>query len=130
MVKSKKHRKGVSRTVRHVAVVSTRPGSSTSTVVASRLLRPQALLKEREDRQKKLNESLSGLGGRALEHIRDLHAPGSSQNLSADPARVDESYQDLQDLGDAMDVDEWEDEDDGGVDSDVLHALRDFMGDR
>lgn len=41
------------------------------------------------------------------------------------PTVLDDSSQALQDVGDAMDVDDSVDEDE-----DVLHALRDFLGDR
>lgn len=54
--------------------------------------------------------------------------PGSSSQ-GADNTAPEESYEDFQMAEDIMDVDEWEDEEKDG-ENDVMHALRDFMGDR
>lgn len=73
----------------------------------------------------------AGLSSRAVEQIRELHARTGSSGDATTSTMLDDSSQALQDLGDAMDVDagEYEDED-GDMNEDVLHALRDFLGDR
>ncbi|KAI0348980.1 hypothetical protein OH77DRAFT_293793 [Trametes cingulata] len=129
MAKSKKS-KGVSNYIRRYSTVETRPGSTASTVLTSKRLRQQALQREKEENQRKLNQALSGLSGRAVEQIRDLHARPGQSSAEADGAQPEQSYQDLQDAGDAMDVDGWVDEDEEDSNEDILHALRDFMGDR
>lgn len=85
MVKSKKSKSGVSKTVRRFTVVEDRPGSSASTRVHSTLVRQKDLLREREEslRMQRLAFSgmfsgpltstpltslRAGLSGRAVEH--------------------------------------------------------------
>ncbi|CDO73886.1 hypothetical protein BN946_scf185016.g43 [Trametes cinnabarina] len=129
MAKSKKP-KGTSRAVRRVAVVETRTGSATSTVLKSRLLRHEALAKEREESQRRLQQAFSGLSGRTVEQLRDLHPRAGPSTQPAHSEDIEPSYTDLQDVGDAMEVDGWVDDDEEEQGGDVLHALRDFLGER
>ncbi|KAI0349369.1 hypothetical protein OH77DRAFT_1514920 [Trametes cingulata] len=130
MLGAKKSR-GVSKSVRRHAVVQTRPGYSTSTVLTSKRLRQQDLDKEKKENQRKLAKIFSGLSGAAVEQICDLHsrAGPSSGEGPAGLGPPEDSYQDLQDAAGAIDVDKWEDAE-GREDAseDMLHALRDFMG--
>ncbi|KAH9846928.1 hypothetical protein C2E23DRAFT_717923 [Lenzites betulinus] len=125
MVKTKS-KSLASKKVKRYTVESTRPGSGSSTRISKKALGPQELAREKEATQQRIDEALSGLGGRAIEHIRNAHAV---PDADCDTRPTEDSYRDLQDAGNAMEVDDWEDEDDDGA-GDVLHALRDFMAER
>ncbi|KAH9847418.1 hypothetical protein C2E23DRAFT_707543, partial [Lenzites betulinus] len=118
--------KTLARKVKHVTIEALRPGSGSATTVATRTLGPQALVQAREDAQKRVNEAMKGLGGRTIEQIRNAHAASTAAHTT----EPDPSYLELQDAGDAMDIDDWEDLDNEDSAGNVLHALRDFMAEQ
>ncbi|OJT11774.1 hypothetical protein TRAPUB_11681, partial [Trametes pubescens] len=120
MAKSKKSKSGLSKGVRRFTVFEDRPGSSTSTRVTSHMFSHGALVKEKAAAQHRINLALSGVSDRAAQQIRDLHSqPDTSDNTDHEHAFH----------GTAMEVDDYEDEEED-VSEDVLHALRDFLGER
>ncbi|KAI0348801.1 hypothetical protein OH77DRAFT_617268 [Trametes cingulata] len=122
MPKSKKS-KGVSRVACRALVESaTSIGSSASTISRKRMNQAD-MAQEREDSQKRLKNAMSGLGGRVREQLRELHPQDAPGEAAFDD--VEHSYQDLQDMEHEMQV-----EDDLPGEEDIVHALRDFMGDR
>ncbi|KAL7278859.1 hypothetical protein ACG7TL_006690 [Trametes sanguinea] len=122
MVKSRK-KSGVSRSVRRIVV---KPGggsgSAVSTSLQSTLLGQRTLVKQQEEARQRFQEALRGLGGHTRQQLKDLHLDGGSLAADEDDIYNEPSYQELQDVGQAMDVD--------GVPDDgeaMVHALRDIM---
>ncbi|EIW51109.1 uncharacterized protein TRAVEDRAFT_25178 [Trametes versicolor FP-101664 SS1] len=127
MVKSRSKGKGVSRKIKRYTLEPTRPGSGSSTIVSQKAFSPQGLVDEKEKTQRRIDQVLTGLGDRAIEQIRNLNARADQ---TAGDSPMDDNHHELQEAGDAMDVDNAGDVDADEATGDVLYALRDFMGTR
>ncbi|KAI0669492.1 hypothetical protein C8Q78DRAFT_992613 [Trametes maxima] len=119
MAKSQR-RKGVSRQIKQTIVDSS--SSAASSMIKVKVLKQQAIVKEREAAKKRIHDSLIGVGGHTLKQLQEMRVNSGIFEDFPQDLYQDASMCELQDVGNAMEVD--------GVLNDgesLVHVLRDLL---
>ncbi|KAI0676054.1 hypothetical protein C8Q78DRAFT_1074995 [Trametes maxima] len=117
MAKSQR-RKGVSRQVKQTIVDSS--SSAASSTIKVKVLKQQAIAKEREAAKKRIHDSL--IGGHTLKQLQEMRVNSGIFEDFPQDLYQGASMCELQDVGDAMEVDGVLDDGES-----LVHALRDLL---